>query len=161
MALVSAIPLGVPLLIVFGVVAGMLATRVMDVVMARLPEGETPPFVAAGVLTEQSPDTAPDRLAAVVHHVAGWLTGPLYVTMLLLVGGVLRDATLAYVVTTLVVLVLMVGFFALVVLSRVELARQRVRTITRDWAVSAAAYLLVLVPLVVAGVRLFEGVVRV
>ena len=134
MALVSTVSLGVPLLIVFGVLAGIVATRAMDVVMARLPEGETPPFVASGVLTEQDPDTAPERLAAVVHHVAGWLTGPLYVTMLLLAGSLLGGGVLTYLVTAVLLLVLMVGFFAVVVLPRPGLARQRVRTIARDWA---------------------------
>jgi len=151
MTILSSVPLAVPLLITFGVLAGMVATRVMDVVMPRLPEGETPPFVASGVLTEQDPDTAPGRLAAVVHHVAGWLTGPLYVTLLLLVGSVLGSDVVTYLLTAVILLVLMVGFFALVVLPRPGLARQRVSTITRDWAVSALVYLVVLVPLVAGG----------
>jgi len=157
MTLVSSVSPGVPLLIAFGVLAGMVATRAMDVVMTRLPEGETPPFIAAGVLTEQSPDTAPGRLAAVVHHVAGWLTGPLFVTLLLLAGAVLGDGVVTYLLTATVLLVLMVGFFALVVLPRPGLPRQRVRTITRDWAVSALGYLLVLMPLVAGGATLLSG----
>lgn len=155
--MIGAVSLGVPLLIVFGVLAGIVATRAMDVVMARLPEGGTPPFVASGVLTEQDPDTAPERLAAVVHHVAGWLTGPLYVTLLLLAGSVLGGGVVTYVLTAIVLLVLMVGFFALVVLPRPGLARQRVRTITRDWAVSATVYLLVLVPLVAGTASVLGG----
>jgi hypothetical protein len=157
MHMIGAVSLGVPLLIVFGVLAGIVATRAMDVVMARLPEGGTPPFVASGVLTEQDPDTAPERLAAVVHHVAGWLTGPLYVTLLLLAGSVLGGGVVTYVLTAIVLLVLMVGFFALVVLPRPGLARQRVRTITRDWAVSATVYLLVLVPLVAGTASVLGG----
>jgi len=51
----------------------------------------------------------------------------------------------------------MVGFFAVVVLPRVEFARDRVRTVVRDWAVSAAAYLVVLVALVWAGSELAPG----
>jgi len=143
-----------PLRLLVGVVAGMVATRGMDVVMARLPEGGTPPFVASGVLTEQSPDTAPGRLAAVVHHVAGWLTGPLFVAMLLLVEAVIGPSWPALVGTAVVLFALMVGFFVLVVLPRVGLPRQRVRQVGRDWAISAAAYLLVLVPLVWAGTNL-------
>jgi len=158
MTILSSVSLGVPLLIVFGVVAGMIATRAMDVVMARLPEGETPPFVASGVLTQQDPDTAPERLAAVVHHVAGWLTGPLFVTMLLLAGSLLGEGIATYLLTAAVLLVLMVGFFALVVLPRLGLARQRVSTITRDWAVSALVYLLVLVPLVAGATTVLGGV---
>jgi len=158
MTILSSVSPGVPLLIVFGVVAGMIATRAMDVVMARLPEGETPPFVASGVLTQQDPDTAPERLAAVVHHVAGWLTGPLFVTMLLLAGSLLGEGIATYLLTAAVLLVLMVGFFALVVLPRLGLARQRVSTITRDWAVSALVYLLVLVPLVAGATTVLGGV---
>ncbi|MBO4247671.1 hypothetical protein IL252_07565 [Halomicrobium sp. IBSBa] len=157
MTTISSVSLGVPLLIAFGVVAGIVATRVMDVVMARLPEGETPPLVASGVLTERDPDAAPKRLAAVVHHVAGWLTGPLYVTLLLLAGSVLGDGVVTYLLTAAVTLGLMIGFFALVVLPRPGLARQRVRTITRDWAVSAAVYLLVLVPLVAGAASVLGG----
>lgn len=137
-----------PFRLLLGVVAGIVATRGMDVVMARLPEGETPPFVASGVLTEQSPDTAPARLAAVVHHVAGWLTGPLFVTLVLLVEGVLGGPSAgSYVLATAVLLGLMVGFFAIVVLPRVGLPDERIPQVRRDWTVSALAYLLVLVPL--------------
>jgi hypothetical protein len=147
-----------PLRILLGVVAGLVATRGMDVVMARLPEGGTPPFVAAGVLTGQSPDTAPGRLAAVVHHAAGWLTGALFVTLLLLAEAALGVGALALAATTLVLLVLMVGFFVVVVLPRVGgLARQRARQTGRDWAISAAAYLVVLVPLVWASTELLSA----
>nr|WP_239642317.1 hypothetical protein [Haloarcula amylolytica] len=52
---------------VVGVAAGVVATIAMDLVMARLPEGETPPFIASGVLTDSAPDDAPGRLANVVH----------------------------------------------------------------------------------------------
>jgi len=48
----------------------------------------------------------------------------------------------------------MVGFFALVVLPRSRLPSARIADIRRDWAISAAAYLLVLVPLVAFGSRL-------
>ncbi|MFC4406830.1 hypothetical protein [Haloarchaeobius iranensis] len=147
-----------PLRILLGVVAGVVATRGMDVVMARLPEGGTPPLVAAGVLTERSPDAAPGRLAAVVHHVAGWLTGPLFVTLLLLAEGVLGTGPVALAAATLVLFVLMVGFFVAVVLPRVGgFARQRVRQTGRDWAISAATYLVVLVPLVWATTELLTA----
>jgi hypothetical protein len=143
--------LGPPIRLLAGVVAGGLAVQVMDLVMARLPEGETPPFVAAGVLTEQSPDTAPGRLASVVHHVAGLLTGPLLVTVLLFVEALLGSSVVSYLVAATVVLVLMIAFFAVVVLPRAEgLPAQRLGRIRRDWAVSAVAYLAVLVPVVAA-----------
>jgi hypothetical protein len=144
--------LTVPLRFVVGVVAAVAATLAMDVVMARLPEGETPPFVAAGVLTETRPDAAPARLASVVHYLAGGLTGPLFVWLVLATEGVLGGSTLtATLLAAGVLYLLMTGFFVLVVLPRSMLAGPRHPTTRRDWAVSAAAYLLVLVPLVAVG----------
>ena len=147
--------LTVSLRFVIGVAAGVVATVAMDLVMARLPEGETPPFVAAGVLTDSAPQHAPGRLANVVHYIAGWLTGPLFVWLLLtsegLVGG---QSILATVLAAVVLYTLMVGFFVFVVLPRSRLASVRMADIRRDWAISAAAYLLVLVPLVALGSRL-------
>ncbi|MDS0222780.1 hypothetical protein NDI54_15645 [Haloarcula sp. S1AR25-5A] len=146
--------LTVPLRFVVGVAAGVVATVAMDLVMARLPEGETPPFVAAGVLTDTVPADAPNRLASVVHYVAGWLTGPLFVWMLLTSEGLLGgQSIIATALAATVLYVLMVGFFVFVVLPRSRLASARVAAIRRDWAISAAAYLLVLVPLVALGSR--------
>jgi hypothetical protein len=148
-------PLAVPVRFVLGVAGGILAVLAMDVVMARLPEGKTPPFVAAGVLTEAHPDDAPARLAAVVHYVAGLLTAPLFVWLLFaseaLFGGVSPAATAA---AAAVLYVLMVGFFVVVVLPRSRVGADRVPAIRRDWALAAVAYLVVLVPLVVLGSRL-------
>ena len=144
--------LTVPLRFVLGVAAAVVATLAMDVVMARLPEGETPPFVASGVLTDTPPDAAPARLARVVHYLAGGLTGPLFVWLLLAGEGLLGGPSL---LSTLLaggtLYVLMVGFFVAVVLPRSRVAAQRLGTIRRDWALSAAAYLLVLVPIVAVG----------
>ncbi|WP_152042673.1 hypothetical protein [Salinigranum salinum] len=144
--------LTVPLRFLVGVVAAVVATLAMDVVMRRLPEGETPPFVAAGVLTESRPDAAPARLADVVHYLAGGLTGPLFVWLSLATEGVLGGPSLGAVLLAAGVLyVLMVGFFAVVVLPRSTVASHRLGAIRRDWALSAAGYLLVLVPLVTLG----------
>ncbi len=150
-------PLSTPLRIVLGVAAGVVATRGMDLVMARLPEGETPPRVASGVLSERTPEQAPARLAAVVHHAAGWLTGGLFVTLVLFAEALLGASSVAYAGAAVVLYGLMVGFFAVVVLPRVGFGRERVRRVVRDWAVSAAAYLLVLVALVWAGSELALG----
>lgn len=147
--------LTVSLRFVIGVAAGVVATVAMDFVMARLPEGETPPFVASGVLTDSAPQHAPARLANVVHYIAGWLTGPLFVWVLLTSEGLLGgQSLLATVLAAAVLYTLMVGFFVLVVLPRSRLASVRLADIRRDWAISAAAYLLVLVPLVALGSRL-------
>lgn len=138
-----------------GVLAGVVATFGMDLAMRRLPEGLTPPRVAASVLTERPVDRAPGRLASTVHYVAGWLTGPLFVWLLFaseaLVGG---PSVLATVLATGVLFALMVAFFVGVVLPRARLPRQRVEQTARDWAVSAAAYLAVLVPVVAVGTLL-------
>lgn len=132
-----------------GVVAGVVATLAMDVVMARLPEGTTSPAIASGVLTDRPPGDAPARLASVVHYVAGFLTGPLFVWLLLTSEGVLgAQSPVAVLAATAVLYVLMVGFFAVVVLPRSRVASDRVGPIRRDWALSAAAYLAVLVPVV-------------
>ncbi len=137
-------PLAPPVRIVLGVFAGIVATRLMDVAMARLPEGETAPRVAAGVLTGRSPADAPARLARVVHGVAGSLTGGLYVTLLLLAEAVLGPSAGAHLLAAGSLLVLMVGFFGVVVLPRAEMRRDRLRPTVRDWTAVAATYVLVL-----------------
>lgn len=146
--------LTVSLRFVVGVVAGILATLAMDLVMARLPEGKTPPFVASGVLTDSAPQHAPERLASVVHYIAGWLTGPLFVWVLITSEGLLGGpSVLATLLAGVVLYGLMVGFFVVIVLPRSRLASVRVPDIRRDWAISAAVYLIVLVPLVALGSR--------
>ncbi|MFB6116943.1 hypothetical protein [Halosegnis sp.] len=138
-----------------GLLGAVLATLVMDRVMARLPEGETPPQVASGVLTGAHPDDAPQRLATVVHYLAGGLTGPLFVWLLyageFLVGGPTPVTTLSVGV---VLLVLMIGFFVGVVLPRSRLRSTRRAPVARDWTLSALAYLFVLVPVVHLGTAL-------
>ena len=149
--LVASPSLATPLRVLLGVVAGVFATLAMDLVMARIDEGSTPPRVASGVLTETRPDNAPRRLAAVVHYVAGALSGPLYVWLLLVAEALVGPGFLAALTATVLFYPLMVGFFVLVVLPRSRgTSRERRLTIARAWALEAAAYLAVLVPLVVA-----------
>lgn len=133
-----------------GLVGGVLATLGMDLVMARLPEGTTPPSVAAGVLTETHPDDAADRLGSVAHYLAGTGTGLLFVWLSLATEALLGGPSLATAaVTGIVLYVLMVGFFVVVPLPRAPgLSAERRRTTGRDWAVAAAGYLFVLVPVV-------------
>ncbi|SDY03492.1 hypothetical protein [Halobellus clavatus] len=139
----------VPLLFLLGIGAGVVATLAMDVVMARLDEGETPPQIASGVLTGTDPDRAPARLASVVHYVAGMLTGPLFVWLVLTASVLLGSGPTAVVAAVAVCYPLMVGFFALVVLPRSQgLSRQRLSAIRRAWSIEAAVYLLVLAPIV-------------
>ena len=135
-----------------GLVGGVVATLWMDIAMARLPEGETPPSVAASVLTETHPGNAPRRLASVAHYLAGTGTGLLFVWLSLLVETFLGEPSITTALLTAVLLfVLMVSFFVLVPLALVPgLDDQRRRRVARDWALSAAAYLVVLVALVVS-----------
>ena len=149
--------LAVPLQFLIGVAAAVVATLAMDAVMARLPEGKTPPFVASGVLTDRPPGDAPSRLANVVHYLAGGLTGPLFVWLTLVTGGLLGASLVATVAAAVVLYVLMVGFFAVVVLPRSRVSAARVGAIRRDWAVSAGAYLLVLVPVVTVATGALGG----
>jgi hypothetical protein len=147
--LVVAVPSSVPALFLASVVAAVVATLAMDAVMPRLDEGSTPPRIASGVLTKQPPNHSPRRLAAVVHYVAGALTGPLFLWLSLAAGLLVGPGALALVAATVVCYPLMVGFFALVVLPRAKgLAPRRVAVIRRAWAVEAAVYLVVLAPLV-------------
>ncbi|MFC6785997.1 hypothetical protein [Halobaculum halobium] len=147
--LLAPVSLSIPLLFLVGVVGGILATLAMDRVMDQVDEGWTPPSVAAGVLTDTHPDNSPERLATAVHYVAGTLSGPLYVWLLLAVGSVLGTGLLGAVVAGVVMYPLMVGFFAVVVLPRsTGLPRQRLRAVRRAWATEAGVYLLVLVPVV-------------
>ena len=131
-----------------GLVAAMVAVLVMNRVMAPLPEGTTPPRVAAGVLTETPVDDAPARLASVVHYVAGLASGLLFVYFLLVIEWVLDGSSLvAVAATTLLMYVLMVAFFLVVPLPRaLGLDASRRSTTGRDWAIAAAGYLAVLVP---------------
>lgn len=139
-----------------GLVAGVVATLVMDQVMARVGEGETPPTVAAGVLTLTHPDRAPERLASVVHYLAGLLTGPLFVYLLYVSEFVLGPGLLGVVAAGAVLFLLMVGFFVVVVLPRPDgLSPNRRTDVARGWAISAAVYVLVAVPIVAVGSSLF------
>lgn len=139
----------VPALFLVGIAAGVVATLAMDIVMARLDEGGTPPKIASGVLTDTDPDRAPERLASAVHYVAGTLTGPLFVWLYLAASVVVGGGVVATVAAAVVCYPLMVGFFVVVVLPRSRgLARQRLSKIRRAWSVEAAVYLLVLAPLV-------------
>ncbi|OYR38384.1 hypothetical protein DJ82_12460 [Halorubrum sp. Ib24] len=125
-----------------GPVVGLLATLAMDRVMPRLPEGTTAPRVAASVLTNTSVDRAPERLATWVHYVAGGGSRLLFVGLVSAVQvGLGVGAPVALAVASPVMLALMIGFFALVPLPRARgIPRQRLATIRRDWAVSAAVY---------------------
>jgi hypothetical protein len=147
----STASLAPPLRIALGVPAGVLATLAMDVAMARLPAGEGPPKVAASVLTKQPLDAAPARLATVVHYVAGLLTGPLFVTLLLFGEALVGVGPLAYAISGAALYVLMVGFFQVVPLPLADAPAERRSQVGRAWAVEALVYVVVVVPLAWVG----------
>ena len=128
--------------LVVGPIVGLLATLAMDRVMPRLPEGTTAPRVAASVLADSPVNRAPERLATWVHYVAGGGAGLLFVGLVSAVQvGLNVGAAVALAVAAPVMLALMVGFFVLVPLPRARaLPRQRLPQIRRDWAISAATY---------------------
>lgn len=155
-----------PQTVVAGAVAGLIATLVMDLIMPQLPEGETTPLVAAGVLTNTPPDEAPARLASTVHYVAGTGAGVLFVTIAGIVATLsgatavpdlgLGTALLALLVTAGIYPALMIGFFILVPLPRVRgFSRRRSRQVARDWAVCAVSYVVTLTTLL-SGLSLFS-----
>jgi len=133
-----------------GLLAAGIAVLGMDQLMARTTEGTTPPYVAASVLTGRPVDDAPDRLATVVHYLAGLGTGLLFVYFSLVVERVAGGSAVVTVVgTTLALYVLMVAFFLVVPLPRaVGVDGARRRATGRAWTIAAAGYLVVLVPAV-------------
>ena len=127
-----------------GPMVGLLATLAMDLVMARLPDGETPPKVAASVLTGEPVDGAPARLATWVHYVAGAGSGLLFVGIAAALGTVLSGSVVTLTATSIVQLGLMIGFFAVVPLPRATgVPRGRRTRIRRAWAIEATAYVVV------------------
>lgn len=131
-----------------GLVAAAVAVLVMDQIMERVPEGTTPPYVAASVLTQTAVDEAPTRLASVTHYLAGFGTGGLYVYALLVAewfaGG---SSAVSIGAATLGLYILMIAFFVAVPLPRaVGVNDSRRSDIGRGWAIAAGGYLLVLVP---------------
>lgn len=141
-------PLTVPAVALVGAAAGLLATLVMDIPMrALLPEGMTPPLVAAGALTGTATGDAPRRVAMAAHYGAGTGGGLTFTTLVALaalavpgpaVAGVPVAALAAAAVVEFAVLF---AFFAYVVLPRYgTVTPERVPAVRRDWAVSAAVY---------------------
>ncbi len=143
-------PEALPVRLIIGAIAGFIATLVMDVPMGRLPEGETSYQVAAGVLSGEPLDSAPDGLATAVHYAAGTLSGALFVGVTaaaeLVLGG--EPTLLAVVVAVVVQLPVMIAFFSYVVLVVYgQVPEKRVPQVRRDWALSASVYVTVLVVL--------------
>jgi hypothetical protein len=140
-----------PVGVLAGVVVGLVATLVMDLPMNRLPEGPTAPKVAAGTLSGQPMDRAPAGVATAAHYGAGVGTGVLFVTGVAAADWLLGAGVLVVPVVAVGLFVLMNGFFSYVVVPTYDrVPGSRVGTVRRDWALSAAAYLLAASVLVTA-----------
>ncbi|AEN06924.1 hypothetical protein [Halolamina sp.] len=147
--------LTVPLRFVVGVLAAAVALFVMGLAIPRFPDGELPPQIAAGVLTNRRPDGISGNLADAIHYAAGLLGGPVFVWLTLLFEGLLGSASLVAAGLAMVVLYgFLTGFFLLVVLPRSRVADLRVPRIQRAWLFSVAIYVLVLAPLTAVGTAL-------
>jgi len=131
-----------------GAIVGLIATLAMDVVMNRLDGGKTVPQVAASVLTGVDPRNVTERRANTVHYLAGAASGVLFLALLDIAWWLLGigpgafgvRGVIALLTVSLVLYGWLVGFFTFVVLPRYDrgMARQRLRTVRRTWAVLAA-----------------------
>lgn len=147
--------------LVIGIAAGVVAALVMDWPMSRQPEGFTPAYIAAGVLTRTSPPDVRFRTAMVIHHVAGGTAGLLYALVALGVDRV--SPTLpptvgvglpAHLLGVIVVVGFIYAFFAHLVLPRAggRPYEEQATAVRGQWLRSALVYgltVLVVVPAVV------------
>lgn len=142
-----------PVGLLVGAAVGLVATLGMDLPMNRLPEGPTAPKVAAGTLSGTPLGRAPAGVAATAHYGAGVGSGVLFLSGVAAARWFLdAGALVAVPVTAVVLFVLMNWFFSFVVVPTYgRVPDSRVSTVRRDWAVSAAAYLVVASVLVTAG----------
>jgi len=134
-----------PVGLLAGAAVGLLATLAMDLPMARLPEGETSPRVAAGTLADVPLDRAPAGVATAAHYGAGVGTGVLFVAGVAAARWLLdASAAVAVAAAAVVLFVLMNWFFSFVVVPVYgQVPDDRVGRVRRDWALSAATYLVV------------------
>jgi len=150
---------------VLGAVAGLIAAVVSNVPMHRLSEGSTAPFVAAALLTDDTPDAVEPTLASGLHYAAGVLAGVFYTTAeygietivpspRLYIAGT-QLSVVVHLLALLVTFVFLVGFFSYVVLPRFDALRGRYERIRRAWLVVATAYVFGLALFVPALLGLF------
>jgi hypothetical protein len=133
-----------PVGLLAGAAVGLVATLGMDLPMNRLPEGPTAPRVAAGTLSDTSLESAPDGVATAAHYGAGVGTGVLFLAGVSAARWLLDGTALAVVAVAVALGVLMNWFFSFVVVPTYgRVPDDRVGRVRRDWALSAAAYLLV------------------
>jgi hypothetical protein len=154
--------LGLRAAIGIGALAGLLATVLMNLPMQRLPEGSTPPFVAAGALTGEALSEVSAPVASLVHYAAGTLAGVGFVLVaesverfvraqggapgfeLAITGtGLLLVPHLIAAATTFSVLFLFFGYVVLPLFGKE--AHDRAGRVRNDWAISATVYMVALV----------------
>lgn len=133
-----------------GLVAGFLATLVMNVPMRRLREGQTPPFVAGRALSGEPLREVSGGLATGLHYVAGTLGGLLFVLAgagfervlpaePVLTGlGLPVYPYLAALATTALAAFGLVAYALLPAFG--DAARDRAATVRRDWGVAVLVY---------------------
>lgn len=146
-----------------GLVAGLLATAVMNIPMKRLREGQTPPFVVARAFTGDELVEVSGGFASGLHYVIGMLTGLLFTLVSvgferllpadLLFAGV-GLPVYPYLAALVVTFLFLFGFFAYVILPAFgDSARNRADRVRRHWGISTAVYTVALalaVPVVIA-----------
>jgi len=121
---------------------------------ASIPKGlPARPKTVGGQPVGVEPLSLASTLSVPLRFILGVAAGVVAVllTSEAVLGGPSPPATLA---ATAVLYVLMVGCFVVVVLPHSRVGADRVSAIRRDWTISAAVYLAVLVPLVFAGSQL-------
>jgi len=140
-----------------GALAGLLATVLMNLPMQRLPEGSTPPFVAAGALAGEALSEVSSGLASLAHYAAGTLAGVGFVLVAELVERFVRaqggapgfDIVLGgtglllvpHLIAAAVTFSVLFVLFAYVVLPLFgKEAASRARQVRNDWAISATVY---------------------
>ena len=153
-----------PLFLAVGVVAGVVAALVMDWPMSRQPEGFTPAYIAAGVLTRSPPADVRFRTAMIAHHLAGGLAGLLYGLVAIGVdramptlGAAFGVSLPAHLLGVVVVVGFIYAFFAHLVLPRAggRPYEEQATAVRGQWLRSALVYgvtVLVVVPAIVVSV---------
>ncbi|TQQ81404.1 hypothetical protein [Halonotius roseus] len=154
----------VPWFLAIAVIVGVIAALVMDWPMSRQPEGFTPAYIAAGVLTRTPARDVRFRTAMVAHHLAGGLAGLLYALVALGVDRAMPTLGAAFGVSLpahLLAVVAVVGFiyafFAHLVLPRAggRPYEEQATAVRGQWLRSALVYgatVLIVVPAIVVSV---------
>jgi len=154
----------IPWFLAIAVIVGVIAALVMDWPMSRQPEGFTPAYIAAGVLTRTPAESVRFRTAMIAHHLAGGLAGVLYALVALGVDRVspglspaVGVALHAHLIGVVVVVAFIYAFFAFLVLPRAggRPYEEQATAVRGQWLRSALVYgvtVLILVPAVMLSV---------